>query len=555
MTYSTSSLPASPPARPEVVVGLIAPLGVDLDMLVGALDVAFKSVSYKTVRISLIEPVLQFDPWDHTPASPYTERYNARMTAGNEFRAKLERKDALALLAVTAIRRERTRVQEAQDKPIPQCAYVLRSLKTPEEVETLREIYGPNFYAVAAYMPRESRRRALAKRIAESLSDPETHRYEADASGLLERDEYEQEEFGQNIRDTYAIADVFIAVDSQTAARDECKRFVEIVFGHPTHTPRRAEVAMSHAFGAKLRSSSAGRQVGAAIATGDGDILAVGTNEVAKAHGGQYWSDEANSHDCRDHCRDSDTSLIMPRAIVSDLLLRLRRKGWLEKDKAALAPEDLLALAEKELLKKLPKTLLEKDDPPTLKDKALVAKLIEYMRSVHAEMAALITCCRLGIPVKGCLMYVSTFPCHECARLIVAAGIREVVFIEPYPKSRVSEMYDDSVVVDQAGDEHHISFTAFVGVAPRRYVELFEAPEPTGRRPDAEVVRKNSDGTWVRWEDVKDSRVPRRSDGPLAIVVRETEMMLVLDQKMVQANLKQSILPGSHEQELGHRDP
>ncbi|MBN1961236.1 MAG: hypothetical protein JW841_09830 [Deltaproteobacteria bacterium] len=166
---------------------------------------------------------------------------------------------------------------------------------------------------------------------------------------------------------------------------------------------------------------------------------------------------------------------------------------------------------------------------PTLNDKAVIERLIEFMRPVHSEMAALMTCARQGTAVKNCEMYVTTFPCHECARLIVAAGISRVYFIEPYPKSRVTEMYDDSIVVDKEGDQNHISFRAFVGVAPQRFIQWFEAPEPTGRHPDAEIYRRDKNG-WVKWENIKAKRWPRESDLPSAINTREKIEMKIFEE-------------------------
>ena len=194
--------------------------------------------------------------------------------------------------------------------------------------------------------------------------------------------------------------------------------------------------------------------------------------------------------------------------------------------------------AQKDLLKKVKKENRKPEDPPTLGDKALLEKLIEYMRSVHAEMATLMAAARLGISVRGHEMYVTTFPCHECARLIVAAGLSGVTFIEPYPKSRVAEMYDDSIVVDEVGDEHHVPFRAFVGIAPRRFVEFFEAPEPVGRRPNAEIRRRNDDGTWVRWEKIKDGRWPRTYDMPIAIMNRELNALEKFEKQTAASGLK-----------------
>src|SRR5205823_3680095 len=101
-----------------------------------------------------------------------------------------------------------------------------------------------------------------------------------------------------------------------------------------------------------------------------------------------------------------------------------------------------------------------------------IRNLIEFGRAVHAEMAALIDAARRGVSVAGCTMYVTTFPCHLCARHVVAAGIRRLVYIEPYAKSRTADLYPDSIAIEQdSGDK--VQFEPFVGVAPRQYMKLF----------------------------------------------------------------------------------
>jgi hypothetical protein len=124
--------------------------------------------------------------------------------------------------------------------------------------------------------------------------------------------------------------------------------------------------------------------------------------------------------------------------------------------------------------------------------------------------------------------------------LIVAAGIANVYFIEPYPKSRVVEMYDDSIDVDGRGDKDHIPFRAFVGVAPRRFVEFFEAPEIADQEPRSAIVRRNRDGSWVRWNEIRNTRWPRRSDLPVAIVTREVAALDVFNTEVTAAGLKEA---------------
>ncbi len=104
---------------------------------------------------------------------------------------------------------------------------------------------------------------------------------------------------------------------------------------------------------------------------------------------------------------------------------------------------------------------------------------LEYGRIVHAEMNAITDAARLGIPLKDAILYSTTFPCHMCAKHIVSAGIKEVVFLEPYPKSLAADLHSDSIQIEGtsrgAYDGYEaVKFRHFAGVTPRRYRELFE---------------------------------------------------------------------------------
>lgn len=55
----------------------------------------------------------------------------------------------------------------------------------------------------------------------------------------------------------------------------------------------------------------------------------------------------------------------------------------------------------------------------------------KYLWSSHAERNAIYNAARIGVPLKGCVMYVPWFPCLECAKAIIQAGIVELVAYEP----------------------------------------------------------------------------------------------------------------------------
>ena len=49
----------------------------------------------------------------------------------------------------------------------------------------------------------------------------------------------------------------------------------------------------------------------------------------------------------------------------------------------------------------------------------------KYAFVVHAELNAILNS---KYPVSGCTLYVSLFPCNECAKAIIQAGIRRIVY-------------------------------------------------------------------------------------------------------------------------------
>lgn len=229
---------------------------------------------------------------------------------------------------------------------------------------------------------------------------------------------------------------------------------------------------LAHA--ARLRSSSLSRQVGAAICTSDGEILSIGTNEVPRGGGGFYWPD--SNPDKRDHVLGSDSNDSMTRQLIHDTIARLRDGGWLTGDVASQSVEAIVSDALK--------------DPDGPLRSSRITNLIEFGRAVHAEMAALSNAARFGVSIQKASMYVTTFPCHECARHIVASGISRVVYIDPYPKSAVRELFPDSISVDRIDDApNRVSFQPYMGIAPIIYPQMY-----------AMRVRKNSEGKTVEWD-------------------------------------------------------
>jgi cytidine deaminase len=276
----------------------------------------------------------------------------------------------------------------------------------------------------------------------------------------------------------------------------EADRLIRLLFGDTLETPTPDEFGMFLARAAACRSSALGRQVGAVVTTPSGSVVAVGANETPKPGGGLCWITDAA--DRRDAAHDEDPSDSAKRRLVADLLDRLRKAKWLGKDFRRLPKEELAKRAMSD-----PKLGLRDSD---------LTGVTEFGSTVHAEMACLADAAMRGVSVAGCTLYTTTFPCHPCGRHIIAAGITRVVFIEPYPKSRLREFHEEEVALDEADQAGgRVSFHSFAGLAPTRYVDLFTMLE-----------RKDPDGRVIQWTpEIARLRIPPES----SLASREKEKL------------------------------
>lgn len=472
-----------PNAGPELFFGLVGATGTDLTLVAEHLVEALALVNYQCELVKLIKLVEAFPEWSALPSFPEDKRIRARMDAGDAFRSKLGIGSALARLALGRVRDFR---QGRTGDPLTAeggRAYIFHSLKRKEEVQLFRTIYGPNFFLIGAFAPRNERVGRLASRIASSHYATNSDAFRDEAERLVQRDlDDHSKPLGQSVGSTIALADVFVDIRDPAALRRALTRFIKLLFGCTFHTPTRDEFGMFHAHAAALRSASLARQVGSALAAPDGAIVAVGANEVPKAGGGLYWEDDEPDH--RDHVEGYDPSDRIRRTIVAEALQQLIAAGWLNDSKKDVPVPELVTAA------------LDRNTLPPILRETQVMRVIEYGRAVHAEMAAIVDAASRGAAVRDCTLYVTTYPCHLCAKHIIAAGIRRVVYVEPYPKSLTSELHRDAMVND-ATVNGLVSFDAFVGLAPRRYMQFFEMT----KRKDDET------GEMIPWD--RNTALPR----------------------------------------------
>lgn len=440
----------------EIVIGLVGPLGTDNLKVREMLMERLGEYSYEPRLVHLSTAIIPTLAPAQAASSEY-ERSNRLIDQGNWIREKSRNNAVLAIAATAAI-------AELRPNPrgqIRRIAYLITTLKRPEEVSELRKIYGNCFYLFGVHTENSKRVETLMRRGSGMAG--------WQAEKLVERDEHEVADYGQDTRGTFHLSDFFIADENNDdKLRQSINRCLDVVFGNPHLTPTFSEFAMFMAFASSLHSADLSRQVGAVISRGT-ELLSTGANDCPAAGGGLYWpiftgdriDDQPRG---RDYKRGFDSNAIEKEELVEHI--------------THMFPLDLQSRA-RIILRKSP-----------------IRDITEYGRVVHAEMEAIIACARNNVSSVGATMHCTTFPCHNCAKHIIAAGIEQVVYVEPYPKSKAFKFHDDSITAGKVEPpDRKVRFKPFIGIGPRLFFDLFSMSMSAGRSLD----RKDKKGYAVKW--------------------------------------------------------
>lgn len=445
----------------ELIIGIVSTVGTESARIIGPLKDRLKVFGYNVeeIRISSILP-----DFTGSPSKEY-ERIKHFMESGDNLRRDSDNNAILASGAMQAI-------CEKRENNSTKTAYILNSLKHPKEVELLRKVYGDGFYLVGIHNDEKRRRRYLTD---------DKGLKQAEADELIGIDENESIDHGQKTRDTYHLSDFFLNLGkNDDQVKNRLQRFLELIFSHPYKNPTFDEFAMFMAFNSSARSGDLSRQVGAVLCR-DNQIIATGANDVPKSGGGLYWAEvnpntgEICDHvDGKDYTREIDSNKQAQAEIITEIAIKLLDSGVVALDKEI----DL-----RKILKQ-----------------SKISDLTEFGRIVHAEMDALLSCARAGITTVDSTLYCTTFPCHNCAKHIIASGVKKVLYVEPYPKSRALDFHSKSIELNSELDvlpENNslVTFEPFIGVGPRRFLDLFSMTLGAGSK----LKRKAKDGAILDW--------------------------------------------------------
>lgn len=452
----------------ELVIGIVSSVGTETSRVLTALKDRLTGFGYQMLEIK-VSSLLSSEGASNY-ANEY-ERIKELMNRGDSLRGKTQDNGILAYGAAKKIKESRAGSQS-------KLAYIINSLKHPDEVHALRKIYGQGFYLIGVHA--EEKRRIHYLTEDKGISPQQ-------AVELTSIDEDEKITHGQRTRDTYHLSDFYLDFrSSEDYIKNSIQRFLELIFGNPYLNPTFDEYAMFMAFSSSVRSGDLSRQVGSIIARNK-QIIATGANECPSAGGGLYWAQSDDSGkvfdiaDGKDYMLGEDSNKSEQGDIIRNVLRDCKN------------------------ISDLPQTALPEIEKALRASR--ISDLTEFGRVVHAEMDALLSCARAGINCHGATMYNTTFPCHNCAKHIIAAGLSRVVYVEPYPKSKAFDFHSDSIDLRDGTegdtDSKRVIFQPFTGVGARRFLDFFSMSLGNGAR----LKRKNKNGTIVGWS--KDACRPR----------------------------------------------
>lgn len=510
----------------ELILGICTHIGSKRETVVENLkDILINQYKYDVIVIKLSDFINEYYIESFVKQEGLSEGYSLlkhKIDGGDSLRNKYNSNSLLAELAIHKIRVDRevyakeelskVDVTFDQDSTIPdsmmksrRVCYIIDSLKNKEELEVLRNVYRDIFYLFSIYTPSTERIKYLI--------DKENGLTKKEAADLIDTDEYENiGDHGQNVRDTFIDADFFIrsSESNKLNLKANLERYLELIFDSGINTPLSHETAMYFAKSAAGNSACLSRQVGATITDSNGVVIAQGWNDVPKSKGNLYSANDVNSQKC--YIRGYCSNVIQKNEIIEEIIEKINQLDFQYADDEQIHGQ--FVVSSKGTHKKAIVTKIE-----SIIKESKFKSIIEYSRSIHAEMHAIIIGSQMtGNKMVGGELYCTTYPCHNCARHIVLAGIQNIYYIEPYKKSLCLTLHDDSITEDE-GDKNKVRILMYDGVAPRSYLHFFSMSNDT---------RKNIDGKKKNVE--KSHAVPKKRLSLQSLPTLESQAVHALDE-------------------------
>jgi dCMP deaminase len=362
---------------------------------------------------------------------------------------------------------------------------IIDGIKSDKEVALLRQL--PNFYLFSVNADREIRKKRTV-----GADRPFATNEEFLAAD--KKDEEEKDVNGQQVKKCNHISDIIIVNGTQYTAADTHsknsfiddirKKYIELIENNvadkisPQSSPSVNELCMTIAYSLSKKSSCLKRKVGAVIidtndlSTGTCEksvaqtlphIIASGYNEVPAGLKKCIFNDEYQK--CyRDHLQEMHAMKIKycpncGTGVDPKMSCPHCQKEYRQHVKFCDACQK--EIKESYECGKCETRVFEEYLPGS---KKTPGKLLDLCRALHAEEMAIMQLSKSGGKGTGNLvLFATTQPCNLCANKIATAGIKKVVYAEPY------DMVEATTVLSQG----KVELERFEGVKSSAYFKLY----------------------------------------------------------------------------------
>lgn len=288
---------------------------------------------------------------------------------------------------------------------------VVDAIRNPFEAKFFKDRYSA-FYLISINAPNEDRKAYLQNE----------HKYTVDEFDELERRESgktkidDADFISQNVKRCIEISDVHIfnprnELDNNNVLKAQLAWYLALIKHPGLISPTNLERIMQIAYTAKVNSGCISRQVGAVVTDENYSIKSVGWNDVAK---GQV---PCNLRSLEGLANDFDevTYSFYER---HDKTFRNAAKG------------ELIKISGQEGTQGKNLSYCFKDIKNSLDDSGNQV----HTRSLHAEENAFLQLTKYGTAgIEGGKLFTTASPCELCAKKAYQLGIKDIVYIDPYP--------------------------------------------------------------------------------------------------------------------------
>ncbi|KQF79084.1 deoxycytidylate deaminase [Acinetobacter baumannii] len=354
------------------------------------------------------------------------------------------------------------------DKVYGQKTYiVIDAIRNPYEAKYFKDRYSA-FYLISINAPNEDRRKYLQEKFKFTIDQIE--QMDKKESGELVRNSEEDancttcgskkthpkdpyhELITSNVKHCIEISDIHIfnprnEPTNHNVLKAQLAWYISLMKHPGLTTPTSLERVMQIAYTAKMNSGCISRQVGAVVTDEDYSIKAVGWNDVAK---GQVPCGLRSLQELDEFSSETDYSLYERtsekfREEAGKQLIKLKNIGNNGRH---------LAYCFK-----------------SIQNKVEGEKNQVHTRSLHAEENAFLQLAKYGgIGINGGKLFTTASPCELCAKKAYQLGIKEIVYIDPYPGIAMTHILAIGV--------NPPTLTQFRGAVGRAYHQLYEPLMP-----------------------------------------------------------------------------